>query len=441
MKITSNKTEKRTAYLTVEMEPAEVEEYMESAYKRMVNRVDIPGFRKGNAPREVMEKHVGRDKLFEEAKNELIPKTCNRIIKEQGLEAITSPMVKTTQEEPLVFKMILPLMPVVEICDYQSIRMQPETVEIADKDIDDALEQIRHQCATYEPVDRPVKSRDMLTIDIESTILESPFIREKWMQFQVLPECPPEIPEFSDHLIGMKKDEEKEFKLRIPKDYPNKTMADKEALFKVKVLEIKEEQLPELDDNLVKMVAPDIQTLNLLREQIANNMKMDYEQKAMSRFEDKLINTLIEKSNLEIPPFMMESEAKHLIDEGLQQLQASCKTKEEFENKLKQVSIEQVREQYQSMAERRVLWHLVMQEVSKAENIKVSGDEIAEEIEYMIQGAIIGKEREMQRQYMNEPQNRENVKDLLSARKTIQLLKEIATSPNKKTKKKRKEAK
>ncbi|MCJ7769540.1 MAG: trigger factor, partial [Dehalococcoidales bacterium] len=271
MKVTNNKTEKRTAYLTVEMEPAEVEEYLESAYKRMVDKVDIPGFRKGNAPREVLEKHVGRDKLFEEANKELMPRTCSRAIKEQGLKPLNQPMVKVTQEEPLVFEMVVPLVPVVEIGDYHSIRMQPEPVKITDKDINSVLEQIRQQYATHEPVDRPVKTGDIITINIEGIVLESPFIKKNGVQLKVLPEFPPEIPGLSNHFIGMKKDEEKEFKLKLPENYPNKLMAEKEVLFKAKVLEVKEEKLPEFDDNLAKMVAPDVQTMDALKEQIANN--------------------------------------------------------------------------------------------------------------------------------------------------------------------------
>jgi trigger factor len=128
MKLISNKTEKRTAYLTIEMEPDELEGYLENAYKRMVDKVDIPGFRKGKAPREVLEKQVGRDKLLEEAKKEIMPRTCSRVIKEQELKPLTQPMVEVTQEEPLVFEMVVPLVPIVEIGDYHSIRMQREPV-------------------------------------------------------------------------------------------------------------------------------------------------------------------------------------------------------------------------------------------------------------------------------------------------------------------------
>jgi trigger factor len=325
--------------------------------------------------------------------------------------------------------------------------VQPEPVGVTDKDVDNVLENLRHQSATYEPVDRPVKLGDILTIDIEGTVMETPIFKGKGAQHIVQPEYPPEIPGLSEHFIGMKKDEAKEFKHKLPEDYANKTLAGKEVSFKVKVLEIKEEKLPELDDNFAMMIAPDVKTLDMLRERIAKNMEVDFEQKSKTKFEEKLVETVIEKSKLEIPPLMIESEAEFLLQEGLQQLQASCKSKEEYENKLKQLSMKQVREEYRSVANKRILWNLVLREIAKKENIEVSDSEIDEEIESMIQGAT-DKEREEQRQFLNEPMNRENVRAMVGARKTIELLTKIAitpedtTSPEKKTrKKKEKEAK
>ena len=439
MKVTNNKTESRTTFLTVEMEQSEVEEYLENSYKRMVQRVDIPGFRKGNAPREVLEQNVGKDKLLEDALKELMPKTCIQVIKEQGLDAFSQPMVKVTQDEPLVFEMIVPLKPIVELGDYHSIKMKPETVKVIKKDVDIVLDQIRHQLATSEPVERPVKRGDLLTIDIESTVLESPFIRMKSAKYQVVPEFPPEIPGLTNHLIGMKRDEEKEFKLKLPESHSSKLMAGKEASFKVKVLEIKKEKLPELDDNLAQKVAPGVKTMDILKERIAYNMRVEREQKSITDFEQKVVDALIEKSKLEFPTVMVEGATKYLINEGLQQLQMSCRSQEEYEEKLKQLSPDKLKEQYKPIAHRKVVWSLILDGVAKAEKIEISDAEIDEEIEHMIAGA--DKDQKEQRQYLNSWENRENIKELISARKTIHLLTEIAKGSDKKNKKKRKEAK
>ncbi|HEX78980.1 MAG TPA: trigger factor [Dehalococcoidia bacterium] len=441
MKITSNKTEQRTSYITIEMEPAEVDEYIENAYKRMVKNVDIPGFRKGNAPREVLEKHVGKDKLIEEARKELLPKTCSQAIREHGLKPLTQPMVKIIQEEPLVFEMVLPLVPIVELGDYRSISMQPEKVEIADKDIDGVIEQIRQQYATYNSVDRSVKSGDIVTIDILGTVLESPIINSKGVHLKVSSEYSTDIPGLTDQFVGMKKGEEKEFKLKLPENYPNKLVAEKEATFKTKIIEIKEEKLPELDEGLVKMVAPDLKTPDELRERIAKNMKIDYERQANIKFEEDLVAALIDMSKLEVSPLMLETEANILMQQSIQQLQSECRTKEAYEEKIKQLSMEKLKEQCQKIAENRIYWSLVLSEVAKAENIWVNDKEIAEEIDIMLQ-SVPDQEKENQRQQLSHPQNIENVRNVASARKTIYRLKEIAASsdkpkkPGKRTKRK-----
>jgi len=429
MKVTNNKTENRMTYLTVEMEKADMEPYLEKTYKRMVEKIDIPGFRKGNAPREVLEKHVGRDKLLEEARTDMMPQVCSQVIKEQGLEAFGQPMVKITREDPVAFELVVPLVPIVELCAYHSIRMQPEPVEVKDEDVNMVLEGLRHQFARYEPTDQPIKMGDSLTIDIESTYLESPFIRSKGMRFVVQPDYPPEIPGLAEHFVGMKKDEVKEFKHKLPEDYGNKLVAGKEVAFKVKILEVKEEKLPELDDSFVKLVTPELKTLDALRERITKNMRADYAEQSRNDFEEKILETMTEKSKLEVPQFMIDSEAEYLFNESLQKLEKSCQNREEYERKLKRLQIEQLQEECKAAAGRRIKWSLILKEVAKKENVEVSEGEIDAEIERRLEAAATDKEKEEQFRLLNEPASRDGVKALLSALKTGKLLVEIITSP------------
>jgi len=254
--------------------------------------------------------------------------------------------------------------------------------------------------------------------------MESPFLNRKRTQYQVVPEYTPEIPGLSDHFIGVKKDEEKEFKLKLPESYPNKVMAGKEVSFKVKVLEVKEEKLPELDDSFAKTVTPDLETLDLLKERIAKNMRIELEQKSRVNFEEKVVDTLVKKSELEFPPVMLDTQIKLMVNEYLQQLQMSCRSQEEYDEKLKQVPEAKLREECRPIAYRRVLWSLVLGKVAEEEKIEVTATEIDEEIEHIIEGA--GGEKEGQREFLNSWQNRENIRELLIIRKTIQRLVEIA---------------
>ncbi len=429
MKILSYKVENQTAYFTIEADAEQLEEYLDKAWQRMANWEAIEGFEKGKAPREVVEKHYGREKIFDEASKELIPRLYARALKDYGLEAIGEPTAKVTQKEPLVFDLVVPLNPVVELGDYRSIRIPPvKPAEPTAKDVEIVLEHIRHKFATYDRVDRPAKLGDILTVNIDSTVMDKPFIRGNNKQFPLSKDYPPGLPEFHTHFLGAKTNEEMEFKLRLPDDYVNEVIAGKEASFKVKILEIHEERIPELTDKLAQMAAPDLRTVEELRARIEKNMKLDCEEKAKIDFEEKLMATLIERSRLEVSPVVIETETKALMKEGLEQLRESCENDDEYRYKLRGLSKDELHARYEAVVRKRILWNLVLTEVAKKENIVVGQDEIEKEIEKMIQGVSL-TERAKQRKAMYQADYQENVKSLISARKTIALLSQIASSP------------
>ncbi len=428
MKVTLDKTENRMTYLTVETEASELEEYMDKSYQRLSKRTEVPGFRKGNAPRDVLEKHVGRDKLVEDAIKEMVPVTCSKVLKEQGIESLMQPMVKIVQNEPVKFEMIVPLKPIVELGDYNSIRVEPESLEVTDEEIDTVLKNIQTQLGEHVSVDRPVKQGDLITIDIEGVIFESPLLRKKGVKFQVTPEFAPELPGLYEKLIDSKKDEEVKFKLRLPDDYENKVAAGKEMDFTVKIYDIQETSLPELNDEFAKKVAPDIESMDVLKDRIRLNMKSEKEQNAGFEYEEKVVDALIEMSKLEYPPVMIDMELQSLMDEYQQQLQSSCKSQQEYDKKMKEMPEEKLRENGKPIAKKRILWSLVLTELAKAEAIAVSDEEINNEIEVMIKDA--GPRMEEMRQYLNEPNNRINVESILKGKKTIKRLTEIAQGVN-----------
>ena len=429
MKVLSKKIENQTAYFTLAAEPAEMEEHMNNAYRRMVYWAPIPGFDKGKAPREVLEKYMGHDALVEEANIELVPRLYARALKDNELDAIGEPTAKITQKEPLVFDLVAPLKPIVEIGDYRSIRLPPEKPGVAtEKDVQTVLESIQRRFVDYIAVDRPSQLGDVLTIDIDSTILGSPFINGKGRQFIVSKDYPPGIPEFHKYFVGLKRDEQKEFKITLPQNYINEAMAGKEASFKVKVIDIYEEKIPELCDSLAQLAAPDLKTMDALRERIFKNLKLDCEEKARIVFEEKLMATLIEKSKLAVSPVVIEAETESMMQEGLKQLEDSCENKEDYQYKLQKLPKDEVRERYRALVTKRILWNLVLTVIAKKEGIDVSEDEIEKEIEKMIQGVSL-RDRAKQNKAMKAASYQENIKALISARKTIALLTEIASAP------------
>jgi len=169
VKVTREKTENSQAFLTIEMEPAEVEESLEKSYYRLVKKANIPGFRKGKAPRAVLERHIGKENLFEDALNSLLPQAYEKAISEQEIEAVAQPHIEITQTDPLIFKAVVPLPPTIKLGDYHSVKLTPEPVELSKKDIDSAMQQLRHQRATWEPVERAVEPGDLVTLDVTVT--------------------------------------------------------------------------------------------------------------------------------------------------------------------------------------------------------------------------------------------------------------------------------
>ena len=185
MKVTKEKVENSQAFLTIEMEPAEMEHGMEDAYRHLVQKANIPGFRKGKAPRAVVERTLGKARLLEEAIDHLIPEAYEKAFKEQDIEPYAQPQVEITQADPLIFKAVVPLTPTVTLGDYKSIRMTPEPVDIKEENINAVLEELRHQHATWEPVDRALDYNDMAVIDINANSEEKPFVQKVGSQYQV----------------------------------------------------------------------------------------------------------------------------------------------------------------------------------------------------------------------------------------------------------------
>jgi len=436
VKVTRDKIENSQAFLTVEMETPEVEASLEAAYQRLVKKANVPGFRKGKAPRAMLERYIGKESLLEDALNSLIPRACEDALKEQEIEAFARPAVEITQTEPLVFKATVPLPPEVKLGDYHSIRLKPEPVASTKTEVASVIEQLRHQQATWEPVEREIGFNDLVVFDIESAASGKPFISQKGAQYQVIEKYPAPLPGFAEQLVGIKRDEEKEFTLQIPNDYPDKELADKEASFKIRVSEVKQERLPKLNDEFAKGIDPKFKTLDSLRAQVANNLKLRAEEKAKRDFEERVIEAVVNLSEVEFPPLLVEMEISHLLDQQLRHWRESGRGLEDYLASINKTE-EELREELRPVASKRVTRSLVLGKISEGEKIEISGSEIDSEIEDMIKGAAEGKGGELKK-LLNTPQSRESLEQLLVRRKTIQRLVDIARGSDAGLKKKRK---
>lgn len=428
MKVTNEKIEDSQAFLSIEMEPAEVEESLEESYHRLVKKTDVPGFRRGKAPRAVLERYLSKESLLEDALSNLLPKACDKAIKEQKLEAIVQPHIEVAQTDPVIFKVIVPLRPTIKLGDYHHIQVTPEPVEVSEDGVSAIIERLRHQHAAWEPVERPVGFNDLVVLDIESSVEDKPFINQKGAQYQVLQNHSFPVPGFAEQLVGMGRDEEKEFRLQFPPDYPKGELVGKEAWFKVKVIEIKQEVLPELNDELAKEIDPNFKTLDSLREQVLADLRLRAEDKARIDFEERVVEAVVDITEVEFPPVLVEMEVERLLNQRLQRWQTGGGGLEEYLSRINKTE-EEIREELRPLATKRTIWSLVLEEVTKAEKIKVSGSGIDTEIKNMTKDADEGKKDELEG-FLNTPQARESIKQTLMTRKTIQRLVEIAQGSN-----------
>ncbi len=426
MKVTKEKTENSQAYLTVEMDPTEVEESIERSYRKLVQTKRVPGFRVGKTPRSIFEKYYTRKNLLEDALDDLVPEAYRKAVKEQELEPIANPQIEVTQTEPVVFKAVVPLKPTVKLGDYKQIRATPQAPrETGDKEIDEVIERLRHSNATWEPVTRAVKSGDLLTLDIASDVEGKPFINQKGAQFQAATGATFPVAGFSEQLVDMKKDEEKEFDIQFPSDDPRTDYAGKTVKFKVKVIETKEEKMPEVNDDFAKQIGQDFATAAALRERIAVQLKEQATEDARLAFEDKVIEAAVEQSQIEFPEVLTDSEIHNLIDQRF-------RTRQEFEaymkatGKTEEQLHTELHEELESVAKARVRRSLVLGKVAEEEKVEVVPSEVDADIERMLKSAE--NNREALSKSLNTPEVRESIQQRLLTRKTVERLIEIAKS-------------
>lgn len=421
MKVSTEPVENSQVALNVEMEAVEVDEYLEKAYNHLVGKVSIPGFRKGKAPRVILEQHVGKDTLFQEALECLIPEAYEKALEEQEIEAIGQPKIELTQTEPVVFKAIVPLRPTVKLGDYKQIRLKSEPVEISDEDVDAMIEQLRHENAVLSPVDRPVEFGDIVTIAIEGESQGEPFVSRKGLVYEVSRDSRVPLPGFAEKLEGMKKGEKRSFVLSYPSDYEMQELAGKEYSFDVTISEVKEKKLPEVDDEFAKSLGRE--GLASMREHISTNLEARGGEKARLEFEQKVVDTAVELSEVEYPPVLIDREIDRLLNEEARNFVEGARG---LENYLRSINktIDDHREELRPVASQRALRSLVLEKAAEAEKVEVSASEIDDEIEKMVKDA--GEQAEGMRKLFNSSQAREPIKNFLVNRKTVERLVQIA---------------
>ena len=425
MKVTSERIPGSQVVLSVEVEPTEVEKSLERAYRKLVGRINVPGFRRGKAPRHMVERLIGKEALLEEALEDLVPDVYTRVIEEEKIEPIAQPRIEVTQREPVVFKATVPVRPEIQMGDYHQVREEPEKVEVTEEQVKEALEAIRVRNAPWEPVERSVAFDDLVTLDVESTVEGEPFWNDKDLQFQVVKATSMPVPGFSEALEGMAKGEQKEFTLTPPEDFDSPDLAGKKINFRVTVNEIKERRLPELNDDFAKGVGGGFFNLQELRDRIEKDLREQAEREAKRRLEDKVIKAVVELAEMEVPEVLVEREIDRYVEDEKAHLRQHRIGMEEYLRSLKKTE-QELREELRPEATRRVKESLALRKLMELEGIEVNEDEVNAEIDTMVENA--GERIEEMRRILSAPSYRESLEQMLRTRKTTQRLVDIATS-------------
>ena len=425
MKVSSQTIENRQMLFEVEAEPDEVEKSLSAAYHHLVNRIEVPGFRRGKAPRSMLERHIGRGALLEEAMEHLVPELLGKAIDEQKIEIIARPHIEITKIEPVVFKATVSLPPTVELGDYSEIRIDKEPVNVDEAEVDKVVEQVRLQSATWEPVERPVKFEDLVAIDLFGTVDGEQLVDQKDFQMQVHKDMPMPVPGFSEQIEGMEKGQGKEFTIEIPGDFNAPKIAGKTCSFKVKLNEVKEQKLPEVNDDFAKGMGGDFSTVEAMRKNITANLNNVYQVGAMRRFEQKVLEAVVEKSKVEFPPVLVDQEIDRVIMERERELTARRVTLEDFLKSQKK-SIDELRESLRALASKQIAISLVVDKVAEKENIKVTPEEIEAEIQQMVQSA--GERGEEMAKVFQSPEPRISIERSLIVAKAVKMLMDIASN-------------
>jgi len=426
MRVTSEKTENCQVSLNIEAEARELEKALDEAYHRLVSKVSIPGFRKGKTPRAILEQHLGKSTLLEEALERLIPQLYKQAIESEKIEPIAQPQIEITQNEPLVFKAIVPLKPTVELGDYHSIKLKPEPVEIGAGEIGAAIEQLRQQQAVLLPVDRPVQLGDFVTLSIEATIEGKPFLNHKDLLYQVDSNSTFPLPDFAPKLEGVKKNEEKIFSLKVPADYSIKEFCGQECLFKTTVSEIKEKQLPQLDDEFAQSC--NYANLTQLREGVAADLRAKAEQRSRLELRQKALDAVVKQSSVDYPPILEDREIDSLLEDVARRFGYR-----EVEDYLKKVSKtkEELREELRPVAKKRVINSLTLDKVAEEEKVEITSPEVDNKVEEILGDA---KDKEKMRRFLALPQIRESIGESLRSQKTMDRLVQIVSGDQEETK-------
>ena len=377
MKVTVEQAPESEAILTVELDWDEVEKASERAYRKLAQQYNVPGFRRGKAPRSMIERMVGKDTVYQEGLEELVDQSYRKAIVEHNLQPVARPSVDMPAIEygqPYTFTARVPVLAPVTLGDYQAIRVEQPPIEVSDEEVDDVIERIRQDQAEKLPVEHPAQLGDYVTMDLKLTVGEKEVSNLHDNEFELVLERPGIFAGMDDEVIGMKEGESKEFTTTIPEDYSNPDLAGKEAHYDVKLLAVKVRELPEVDDELAKS-SGDFENVEQLRQAVRQQLMVQKINDARRTLRDEVVNKAIEGATVEPHQALVDDEIHSMEHETERMLAQSRLTLPQYLS-IMQKTEEEYHKELEPDARQRVKRDLVLNEVAEAEGLSASQEEV-----------------------------------------------------------------
>ena len=380
MKITQDEVVERQTTLHIELDDEDIDPYLQRAYSRVVQNVNIPGFRKGKAPRSIIEQYFGRESLLNEILDSMLPELTGKAITEEDIDAVGMPSIDLEGLDPFQFSAVVPLKPDINLGEYKSIRVEKETPSLPDDAIDERIEQLRLSVASWEPVDRTVQTGDMVSTQIKGTLDDEVILDESDAVYLVNEDIGRPFPGFSDKLVGLESDEPSSFDLDIPEDFQDENLAAKNISFEVNIKDIKGRVLPELDDAFAQSIGEGYESLEDLREEVDKSIINEAETEASRAHRENVIQALLESATVELPPLLIEHESTHMVEEQERMVTQANMVLDDYLTSIGKTRTE-LEEESRDEAIGRLTRSFVLSALADEENIDISDDEITERIE------------------------------------------------------------
>ncbi len=385
MKITQDDVVDNQTTLHIELEDEDLGPYLDRGYQRIANQIVIPGFRKGKAPRRVVESMVGRESLLNEVLDSMVFESVGKAIEEQELDSVGIPKIDDLDLDPVQFTAVVPLRPEIDLGAYEDIRVEYEEPEVTDEQIDERLLAIRESLGTWETVERPPQFGDMAVINMTSEVDGESRWQGEESSFYMAEDGRYPVPGFAAELVDLEVGQPSEFTLEIPEDFTDASLVGKEASFNVTVTEVRERVLPELNDEFAQGLPDGFADLDALMTAVREGMTSEAEMQTTMEYRDSVIEALLESATFTIPPVVIETEVERIQDSQRRSLEDANIQVSDY---LAAVGMteEQAEQEAEEQAEQRVRRTLVINKLADLEEVEVTDPEIDEQFNQLYAG-------------------------------------------------------